>query len=205
MKKIIFDIPVFPLDGAILMPKANLPLNIFEQRYISMVDYALSNNKIIGMIQSVENSKKLFGIGSFGKITSFNKTNDGRYIINLLGARLFKTNKELKTSKKFRIFNVKCKNFNKKEWQSKKNDSEKLLLISKFKIFIKKYNPSINFPSIEKIKFEELVKVMAMICPFAVSEKQMLLESETIHILEYNLLTLFDFYSSDYNNDVSIN
>ena len=205
MKKIIFNIPVFPLDGAILMPKANLPLNIFEQRYISMVDYALSNNKIIGMIQSVENSKKLFGIGSFGKITSFNKTNDGRYIINLFGACLFKTNKELKTSKKFRIFNVKCKNFNKKEWQSKKNDSEKLLLISKFKIFIKKYNPSINFPSIEKIKFEELVKVMAMICPFAVSEKQMLLESETIHILEYNLLTLFDFYSSDYNNDVSIN
>ena len=66
-------IPIFPLSGALLLPMGNLPLNIFEPRYLSMIDYAMKNDKIIGMIQYAENSKKLFGIGSFGKITSFNK------------------------------------------------------------------------------------------------------------------------------------
>ena len=78
------EFPVFPLNGAILFPETNLPLNIFEQRYIQMVDYALANNRTIGMIQNKDNNE-FFKVGCLGKITSFNETDDGRYQINLKG------------------------------------------------------------------------------------------------------------------------
>ena len=81
--------PVFPLNGAILFPNTNLPLNIFEERYIDMVNYALSNNRFIGMIQSKENNE-FFSIGCLGKITNFTESQDGRYQINLEGLNRFK-------------------------------------------------------------------------------------------------------------------
>ena len=80
--------PIFPLNGAVLFPKTNLPLNIFEDRYIAMVDHALSKDRLIGMIQS-KNNGDLFNIGCLGKIISFNETNDGRYLINLKGISCF--------------------------------------------------------------------------------------------------------------------
>ena len=86
--------PIFPLNGAILFPKTNLPLNIFEKRYIAMVDYALANKRQIGMIQTRENGE-LFEIGCLGKINSFNETADGRYLISLEGINCFRINKEL--------------------------------------------------------------------------------------------------------------
>ena len=143
MKKFSFDIPIFPLSGAILLPKANLPLNIFEERYISMVDYALSHDKIIGIIQTMGNNNKLFKIGSIGEITSFHKTDDGRYLINLFGIDLFKTTKEIESDNKFRIFNVECKNKKSDESIKIKENFNKLLLIEKFKLFVKKSNPEI--------------------------------------------------------------
>ena len=88
------NFPVFPLNGAILFPNTNLPLNIFEEKYIDMVDYALSHNRLIGMIQTQEN-KDLFKIGCLGKITNFTETSDGRYQINLEGINRFKIKKIL--------------------------------------------------------------------------------------------------------------
>ena len=87
-------IPIFPLNGAVLFPKTNLPLNIFEDRYIAMVDYVLSKDRLIGMIQS-KNTDELFNIGCLGKIIGFNETNDGRYLINLEGISCFVLKKEI--------------------------------------------------------------------------------------------------------------
>ena len=104
-------IPIFPLNGAILFPQTNLPLNIFEERYISMVDYSLSNDRLIGMIQQQEN-KDLYKIGCFGKITAFNETPDKRYLISLEELVVLKFQRN-KTKHKFRIFKVEnIKNYN---------------------------------------------------------------------------------------------
>ena len=92
--------PIFPLNGAILFPNTNLPLNIFEERYIDMVDYALSNNRLIGMIQTQEN-KSFFDIGCLGKITNFTDTPDGRYQINLEGLNRFRIKKIFDNKNKF--------------------------------------------------------------------------------------------------------
>ena len=89
-------IPVFPLAGAVLLPEGNLPLNIFEKRYIAMVDYALANKKLIGMIQTnAKDNNKLYNIGCLGKITSYSETDDNRYLINLRGVSKFKIINEI--------------------------------------------------------------------------------------------------------------
>ena len=95
-------IPIFPLDKVILFPETNLPLNIFEEQYIEMIDYAFSKNKLIGMVQN-KNDSELYNVGCVGKITSFNETDDGRYIVNLLGKSIFTITKEIKSDYKFRI------------------------------------------------------------------------------------------------------
>ena len=133
MNNKIINIPVFPLSGALLLPNGNLPLNIFEQRYLSMVDHSLSTNKFIGMLQfESQKNNELYEIGCLGKITSFSKTNDNRYLINLLGVTKYKIINELKTNKNFRIFSVKIENlenFNKLN----KNNFNRELLINKIK------------------------------------------------------------------------
>ena len=98
-------IPIFPLNGAILFPKTNLPLNIFEERYIDMVDYSLAGDRLIGMVQYKEKSE-LYNVGCYGKITVFNETPDGRYLINLEGINCFKIIKEINTEHKFRICEI---------------------------------------------------------------------------------------------------
>ena len=95
-------IPIFPLNGAVMFPNTSLPLNIFEDRYIAMVDYALSKDRLIGMIQS-NNTGELFNIGCLGKITSFNETNGGRYLINLEGISCFVIKKEVTKQYNFRM------------------------------------------------------------------------------------------------------
>ena len=101
----ILSIPIFPLNGVILFPNSVLPLNIFEKRYIEMVDYALTQNRYIGMIQT-KNNNELYEIGCIGKINSFTETNDGRYLINLTGKNYFKIIQEISSKKKFKIFKV---------------------------------------------------------------------------------------------------
>ena len=113
------NFPIFPLNGAILFPKTTLPLNIFEKRYISMVDYALSNKRLIGMIQTKENGE-LFNVGCLGKISSFNETSDGRYLISLEGVNCFSLTEELEQKNLFRI--VSAKIINSDEFDDQKVD-----------------------------------------------------------------------------------
>ena len=109
------EFPIFPLSGAVLFPKTTLPLNIFEKRYLDMVDYALANKRLIGMIQTKENNE-LYSFGCLGKITSFNETEDGRYLISLEGLNIFEIKKELKNKHLFRMIDANL--------ISKKNDNE---------------------------------------------------------------------------------
>jgi len=200
-----FLLPIFPLSGVIFYPNTNLPLNIFEDRYLEMIDYALSRDKAIGMIQSMDNDK-LYKVGCFGKITSFDETEDGRYIINLTGKNYFNITKELHSSKKFRIveavINKEGENLDLKFDMNKFN---KDLLIDNYCLLIKKVSPEINLSFIDKIEPITLIKYMAMSCPFSSADKQMLLETFNLNDLSNKLLTLFDFYLTKENNNISIN
>tara|TARA_B100001123_G_C14860307_1_gene847740 strand:+ start:71 stop:685 length:615 start_codon:yes stop_codon:yes gene_type:complete len=198
------NLPVFPLSGAILFPKSNLPLNIFEKRYLEMVDYSLSNNKTIGMIQEMEKSNKLYKIGCCGKITSFHETNDGRYLINLYGIKLFKIIKEINSKNKFRMFEVEFLKSN-NDFDLKESNISKSLLLKKFKSFVNKTDIQTSLESIESIDIKDLVKILAMSCPFTISEKQLLLESKNGNILIDKLIALFDLYNNQYNYKKTLN
>jgi len=197
-------IPIFPLSGVIFFPKTNLPLNIFEDKYLEMVDFALSSNKMIGMIQPLNNNQ-LYNIGCVGKITNFNETNDNRYIINLYGINCFKIIKERSLNKKFRVFetsiydNEKTQNF-----ITNKNLNRKKL-VEMFVAFLNRNNSEIDIKYINKINSEELLKLMAMLCPFSITEKQMLLETMNLEDLSDKLIALFEFYNNEYSYQKTIN
>ena len=203
MKKQTLKLPVFPLNGAILFPGANLPLNVFEERYLEMVDYAMSSDRKIGMIQEIEKTKKLYEIGCIGKITNFSETKDNRYIINLEGISHFKKIKEIETQKIFRILLVEYDDDS--IFNIGKHKFNKDVLFDKFKLFLEKQYNENNFSGIEKIESNELIKFIAMASPFNVPEKQMLLESKNISDLEEKLIGLFDFYNNQYQEKNTIN
>ena len=187
-------IPLFPLNGVIFFPNSQLPLNIFEQRYLEMVNYSLSTNRLIGMIQCKDNNQ-FYKIGCFGKISSFFETKDNRYIINLSGKKYFSINKELPKSKKFIIASV---NLISEKNQNKKNiiKLDRNLLINKYKIYTKNKNINIDYKLIEKIDSDNLIKFLAMSCPFSTTEKQMLIETFDINELGNKIISLFDYYSN---------
>ena len=145
------NFPIFPLNGAILFPNTNLPLNIFEDKYIDMVDYALSHNRLIGMIQTKKN-KDLFTIGCLGKITNFTETSDGRYQVNLEGINRFKVKKVLDMKHKFIIIDGEELNYNS---NFKKQTSElSAKLLSNFK----------NYLNIKKIEFNTSASTTINLC-----------------------------------------
>ena len=199
------SIPIFPLNGVIFFPETNLPLNIFEDRYLAMIDFALSHNKMIGMIQLKENLKP-YKIGCVGKISSFNKTNDGRYIINLTGQNYFKISEEIFSKKQFR--EVKATIQNNQDILLKNqhiNEKDKKILIENYLSYINQINQEINFDILKSIETPNLIKFIAMTCPFSIAEKQMLLETFNFNELVNKLNTLFYFYSSDQQNEKLIN
>tara|TARA_B110000196_G_scaffold238055_1_gene206479 strand:- start:624 stop:1223 length:600 start_codon:yes stop_codon:yes gene_type:complete len=195
------SIPLFPLNGAIIFPGTSLPLNIFEERYLSMVDYALATERLIGMIQSSDKGS-LFSVGCFGKINSFNETVGNRYIINVLGKHYFKIIKHKKTSKNFIKADIEILDQQKKTFGY---NFDKKLLIKKYKNFIKDIDAQIDFEIIDKISNEELVKFIAMSCPFSKEDKQMLLETYDLNDMGNKLVSLFEFYPTASANKKSLN
>ena len=192
-------IPIFPLNGAIFFPQTNLPLNIFEPRYLEMVDYALSKNKEIGMIQ-IKNDETLYSVGCVGKINSFDETEDGRYMINLTGISYFNLEKEILERKKFRLFEVSIINKKNKE-KLIISDKDFNALVQLYISFIKKNKMNIETNFINKIDKDILVKFIAISSPFSNVEKQMLLETFNINELANKVSTLLDFYlKGDQNN-----
>ncbi len=192
--------PIFPLNGAVLFPGTNLPLNIFENRYLKMVDYALSNKRLIGMIQTDSNNE-LYKIGCLGKITSFNETEDGRYLINLDGVNRFSVTKEIKSSSDFRI--VEGETILNNKIISKKIDKQKL--ITKFSLYLNKKNVNINLKDIKELDVDQMCKLIAMISPFDNVDKQMLLELKKAEEFYIKLLSILDIETAIQSKQQLIN
>tara|TARA_Y100001970_G_scaffold48219_1_gene61124 strand:+ start:4162 stop:4788 length:627 start_codon:yes stop_codon:yes gene_type:complete len=191
-------IPIFPLRGVIFFPETHLPLNIFENRYLKMVNDTLKNNKFLGMIQSKKVNGEVYNIGCLGKIDEHNRTEDGRILINLKGINRFQIDKEITNNEPYREFSVKYDLF-KDDANEKKVDvtKEKLNeLISNSKIFFKKNGILINWLALSKLSAQKQIYNLAMISPISVEEKQKLIEvvklDDVANIL--NEITKFSFY-----------
>ena len=200
----IIDIPIFPLEGVIFFPETNLPLNIFESRYIEMIDYSLKKQKKIGMIQT-KNKDELYSTGCVGEITSFEQTNDGRYLINLTGQNYFSIKKELSSKKNFRIVEAKIIKLKPNPSGQSGVEINKVSLLRLYQKFISQDKDSIDLNLVKDIDASMLVKFIAMTSPFSAADKQMLLETYDLNKLSENLEILFEYYLSNTKRKKYIN
>ena len=194
-------IPVFPLSGIIYFAKTNLPLNIFEERYLNLINDAYNKNKLMGMVQSKKENNSLYKVGCLGKINDYQKTEDGRILINLTGVTRFKILEEKTNDKLYREFKVDYKIFEKDLSENIKeiNSSN---LIEKAKIFFKKNGLLLNWKEFEKLDQMQRVNTLAMIAPVTSEEKQKLLETITLEEKIETLENIIGFYLHEvnYNN-----
>jgi len=193
-KKLPNDIPVFPLRDVIFFPNTNLPLNIFENRYLEMVnDILKTENKFLGMIQTKTNNE-LFKVGCIGQITDQEHLPDGRILINLKGVSRFTINKELKTEKKYRVCNVSYEKYAQDIEEVSVAASTNQEMINKTKKFLEKNSILLNWQELNKLDFNEILNTMAMIAPISSEEKQKLLEAENFKTREQFFNEILDFY-----------
>jgi len=195
-------IPIFPLSNFIIFPKTSVPLNIFEPRYIQMIDDVMKGEKIIGMVQPKKKNfdiPTLYDIGCAGKISNFEKTEDGRYLIIIIGISRFKIEKEIITKKKYREFNI---NFNKYsndliEERKSINFSDIELIFKNFKNLFDKMGYIINWKELEKESLEKTINGLSMAAPFSSEEKQILLETTNIIERKKKLEEILNTYVLD--------
>ena len=175
-------ISVFPLSDVVFFPKTVLPLNIFEKRYIQLVNDCMKDQRLFGMIQPKKTSstQDVYEVGCLGKIINFNETNDGRFIINLSGIIRFRIIKELDSNKLYRKFSVNYSDFL-QDLKLEKNNTKynKKIFLKKIELFFKKKNYLININELEKHNFEQLINTLCMISPISLIEKQKLIETTT--------------------------
>ena len=206
------NIPIFPLSNFIIFPKTAVPLNIFEPRYIDMVNDSMKSNKLIGMIQPKNlksNSKinvDLYDIGCLGKITSFKETNDGRFLIELKGVIRFKIIKEIKSNKKYRECEVSYENFSDDLTDKKENlkFSDLELIFKDLKTLFEKRGFIINWRELEKQSLNETINALAMASPFTLEEKQVLLEAKNIDVRKSKISEILTTYTFDQYNNTTI-
>ena len=209
MKNLPSKLPIFPLSNFIIFPKTTVPLNIFEPRYIDMVDDSMKSNKLIGMIQpknsNIKNEvPKLYQVGCVGKITSFRETEDGRYLIELKGVARFKSIKELETLTKYRILQVNYDDYI-EDLENKKEDlkfSDLELIFKDLKSLFEKKGFIINWKALEKQSLDETINALAMASPFSLEEKQVLLEAQSLDIRKNKIAEILKTYTHDiYENN----
>ncbi len=204
-KNLPTTLPIFPLPGAILLPHGNLPLNIFEPRYVAMIEDALGKDRIIGMIQPKidNNSDTLYPVGCAGRITSFSETSDSRYLIELEGVIRFKIKKEINLKDGYR--NV-IPNWN-PYIADLENIAENLNindLLKELRIYFEKNSINVDFNELSKISIEHILAAIPQICSFNTTEKQAIIEAQTEHDRVDVITSLLKMYSSDGTNQ-SIN
>jgi len=204
-------IPVFPLSNFIIFPKTTVPLNIFEPRYIEMINDSMKSNKLIGLIQPKKTKDDsapptLHKIGCMGKITSFKETEDSRYIIELKGLIRFNIVKEIHSNKKYREYEISFKDFNNdledKKEQIKFSDLE--LIFKDLKSLFEKRGFIINWKELEKQSLDETINALAMASPFSLEEKQVLLEAETLNIRKNKIAQILSTYTNDVFNNTTL-
>ena len=200
---------VFPLSNFIIFPKTTVPLNIFEKRYIEMVNDSMKKDKLIGMIQpknfkEQENpNPELHEVGCMGKITSFKETDDNRYLIELKGIIRFQTIKEVNNKKKYREYEIQFDKYyddleNKKE-NLKFSDLE--LIFRDLRTLFERRGFVINWKGLEKQSLDETINALAMASPFSIEEKQVLLEAKSLDIRKNKISEILTTYTFDqYNN-----
>ena len=209
MKNLPKILPIFPLSDFIIFPKTTVPLNIFEPRYIDMINDSMKSNKLIGMVQPKKTINDLtppilHNIGCLGKISSFKETEDGRYLIELKGLIRFKIINEIKSAKKYREFEVSFENFNhdldEKKEELKFSDLE--LIFKDLKSLFEKRGFIINWKELEKQSLDETINALAMASPFSLEEKQVLLEAENLNIRKNKIAEILSTYTYDvFNNN----
>ena len=200
-------LPVFPLSNFIIFPRTTVPLNIFEPRYIKMVDESMKSNRIIGMIQPKKSGElrkpDLHKVGCAGKITSFNETDDGRYLIVLNGICRFQITEEIKNQNLYRECEVKYDDFS-GDLNEKKNEiefSDLKLIFQNLKGLFKKQGYEINWKEIEKQSLDQTINTLSMASPFSLEEKQVLLESKDLNVRKEKLEEILNTYILDnFNN-----
>ena len=199
-------IPVFPLSNFIIFPKTTVPLNIFEPRYVEMIDDTMKSDKFIGMVQpktieNIDNLKfpVLHKVGCLGKITSFKETDDKRYLIELKGVIRFEIKKEIDSKKKYRDFEISFDNYM-HDLDEKKEDlkfSDLELIFRDFKKLFEKRGFVINWTALEKQSLDETINALAMASPFSLEEKQVLLEAQNLNIRKTKIAQILNTYTHD--------
>ena len=204
-------IPVFPLSNFIIFPKTAVPLNIFEPRYIEMINDSMKTNKLIGMIQpknSGNNSTApdLYDVGCLGEITNFKETEDGRYIIELIGLVRFQIIEEIESSKKYRQYKVDFNNFDhdliEKKEELKFSDLE--LIFKDLKSLFETRGFVINWKELEKQSLDETINALAMASPFSLEEKQVLLEAKNLSTRKNRIAEILSTYTHDVFNNTTL-
>ena len=186
-------IPVFPLSGVIYFPKTNLPLNVFEQRYLNLVNDAYNKNQLMGMVQSKKENDYVYKVGCLGKISDYQKSKEGRLLINLTGVTRFQILEEVKNEKLYREFKVNYKIFEEDLFE-KKVEIKLTNLMGKAKIFFNKSGLLLNWKEFEKLEQIQKINTLAMIAPITNEEKQKLLEAISLDEKVKTLESIIGFY-----------
>ena len=199
-------IPIFPLSNFIIFPKTAVPLNIFEPRYLEMINDSMKAEKFIGMVQpktikNFDNTKLpvLHKIGCLGKINSFKETDDGRYLIELKGLIRFEIINELTNNKKYREVEVNFDNYF-HDLDEKKEDlkfSDLELIFKDFKTLFERRGFIINWKALEKQSLDETINALAMTSPFSLEEKQVLLEAKNLNVRKTRIAEILNTYTHD--------
>jgi len=197
-------LPVFPLSGVIYFPKTNLPLNIFEQRYLNLVKDVYDKDKLMGMVQSKKEGKSVYQVGCLGKISDYQKSKDGRILINLTGISRFRILDEIANNKLYREFRVDYKDFI-EDTRDIKSEIDTKSLMDQVKKFFEKNGLLLNWKEFEKLDQSQRINTLAMIAPVTNEEKQKLLESVSIRDKINTLESIISFYfheTGSYNQTI---
>ena len=203
-------IPIFPLSNFIIFPKTTVPLNIFEPRYIQMIDDSMKSHRLIGMIQPKKSGElkkpDLYQVGCIGKITSFNETEDGRYLIIINGVNRFNISEEVNSEKLYRLCKVDFKDFSydleEKDEEIKFSDLE--FIFKNLKSLFIKQGYIIDWKELEKKSLNQTINALAMASPFSLEEKQILLETNDLTERKQKLEQILSTYNFDNFNNKTI-
>lgn len=192
-------IPVFPLPGALMLPRARLPLHIFEPRYLAMLDDTLkTSHRLIGMVQPREipgsTERKLHSIGCAGRLTAFSETEDGRYMITLSGASRFRITREVNGFTPYSRADVSWTGFDRDLGGEEKDTSfDRPAFLNLLQRFFEAKGLSTDWDSLKEAENELLINSLSMLCPFDAEDKQALLEAPSLSTRRETLVTLIEF------------
>tara|TARA_Y100001936_G_scaffold18147_1_gene15318 strand:+ start:634 stop:1281 length:648 start_codon:yes stop_codon:yes gene_type:complete len=205
-------IAVFPLSNFIIFPRTTVPLNIFEPRYIDMVNDCMKSGKLIGMIQPKNNQNEnrnipdLYEIGCMGKITSFKEIEDKRFLIELRGLIRFQIIKEINSSKEYRECEINFEKFH-EDLIDKKEDikfSDLEIIFKDLKNIFERKGFIINWKALEKQSLDEIINALAMASPFTLEEKQVLLEAQNLKLRKSKIADILTTYTFDQYHNTTV-